>query len=189
MTDKETQIETVGDQARAAAKAIAPVAARPEPVRTDDFLAALGATIVKQVTRTVLQQNDGIVLAVEFESAAIESEIAEQARGKGTKMAPARTCDVINLRTGEKQLLIMNTVLEGELDKHYPKQGYVGKQFAFRSYFPQDGVKEDGSPKYRNYKLYNIVEIQMKANGAPEGVEVVADGSDPVNRKGGKPKG
>lgn len=159
-----------------------------------DILSVLGAKVVKQVTRTVLQQAEGVPFAVEFESASYDSEVQQPARGGAAKMGTARVAEVVNLVTGSHQLLIMNTVLEGELNRNYPDNSYIGKQFAIRSHFPNDGENADGTPKKRRYKVYEIVEIEV-----PKGIaetkddvkvgETVADGSDPVNRKGGKPKG
>lgn len=157
-----------------------------------DILAMIGATVVKQVTRTVLQQVENVPFAVEFEGPAHESEVQTPARG-GTKMQPARVADVINLVTGSRQVLIMNTVLEGEMDRNYPDQAYVGRKFAIRSHFPSDGEAPDGSTRKRRYKVYEIVEIEMprdvtSADQVKIG-EKVADGTDPVNRKGKPMKG
>ena len=158
-----------------------------------DILSMIGAKIVKQVTRTVLQQQEGVPFAVEFESVAKDSEVQQPARGGAAKMGTARTCDVINLVSGAKQVLIMNTVLEGELNRNYPDGSYVGKQFAIRSHFPNDGENADGTPKKRRYKVYEIVEIEIQRHADTKDEvligDKVADGSDPVIRKGTKPKG
>ena len=158
-------------------------ASAPMPMQTaSDLLANIGAKVVKQVTRTVLQQVDGVPFAVTFETEAAESQVVTPARGSAAKMAAARVCDVLNLVTGSHQILIMNTVLEGELDRSYPKAGYVGKSFMIRSHFPIDD-----SGKKRRYKVYEIIEIEMDGNTVK--TEPVADGTAPVNRKGDKPKG
>jgi hypothetical protein len=150
---------------------------------TDQLLASLGAKLVKQVTRTVLQQKDGVPFAVHFESAAIESEVTQETKGGKPKMAPARVCDVVDIADGSKKILIMNTVLEGELSRAYPELSYVGKQFLLRSHFP---VGSDG--KAKNYKVYEIIEISVDyLSGKVQGESVVADGTEPVGRNG-KPK-
>lgn len=182
MSVNENAVATISERA---------VAAMNTPAKAADILATIGAKVVKQVTRTVLQQSENMPFAIMFESAAAESMVPEAARGGAQKMAPARVCDVVNLVTGEKQLLIMNTALEGDLDRNYADNGYVGKQFLIRSHFPNDGVNPDGSVKKRRYKVYEIVEIEMEVADAAsvEPVAKVADGTDPVNRKGEKPKG
>lgn len=160
------------------------------------MLAKIGAKGIVQVTRTVLQQLENIVYAVRFEGAAYEGEELQAGKGSGTKMAPARLANIINLETGEKQSLIMNTVLEGELVRSFgaPKGGdakgdgatggYVGRAFMIRSIKPVDG---DG--KQKRYRVYQIAEIVFDGDEAVGG-EKVADGSDPVAKDGkSKPKG
>lgn len=163
------------------------------------LLAHLGLTVVKQVTRTVLQQREDVPFCVTFEAPAKESQIQTEGRGGKPKMAPARTADVYNIASGSHQILIMNTVLEGELERAYPTTdkegkelpgypmvGYVGKTFLIRSHFPEDKNAASGR---KNYKVYEIIEVALTGDEDKpvEGVGVVADGTEPVDRKG-KPK-
>jgi hypothetical protein len=141
-----------------------------------------GFEVAKQVTRRVLKQEDGIPFFIRIDGEIYEGEALEKQRGKDPAMAPARLCHVLNLATKENMLLVANTVLEGELDRNYPDGAYVGKYFAMRRY--PGPVKANG----REYKVYEILELTPQAD-APHGASatIVADGSDPVNRKGNKP--
>lgn len=138
------------------------VAAMPVPAGYDapadinDTLAAAGFEVVKQVTRSILVQRDGVPFAVTFEGAAYEGQEITESRG-GAKMEPARLCDVLNLITHEKQSLIMNTVLEHELERAYPNGSYVGKSFAIRGARPVDA-----EGKQKRYRTYEIAEIAVK---------------------------
>lgn len=170
------------------------------------MMARLGVVDIKQITRTVLQQVEGKPFAVTFEGAAYDGEELAPGKGSGVKMQPARIAHVLNLETGEKQALIMNTVLEGELMRNYgqnwdkSKQGsvgakgedasgaYVGKSFIIC------GVKPtDAEGKAKRYRVYQIAEITLQGGNAAENVvaaDVVATGEDPVARDGkAKPKG
>lgn len=162
-------------------------AAPATPMSIMDVLAAKGLKVVKQVTRTVLQQKDDVPFCVTFESAIRESEVQEgTGRGGKPKMAAARVADVLNIETGSHQILICNTVLEGELNRNYPDNSFVGRTFLMRSFFPVDLNSVTGK---KAYKVFEIIEVAMTGDAdAPiTGVGVVADGSDPVG-KDGKPK-
>lgn len=103
------------------------------------------------VTRSVLRQELKVPFFVEFESAIYEAPPLEQA----TKMAPPMIADVINLQTGECQILICNTVLEREIERNYPNGSYVGKRFAMCGYM--------AGRESNDYRVYNIVELVPKA--------------------------
>jgi hypothetical protein len=142
-------------------------------------LAIPGFTVAKQVTRNVLKQVDDKWLAWQSEGEIYEGEALEKERGKEPEMAPAHLMHVINLETREKMVLVMNTVLQGELERAYPDGSYVGKYFASRRRAAAEG---------KRYKVYDLMELHP-AEDAPNGVtaEFVADGENPVNRKGNKP--
>jgi hypothetical protein len=135
--------------------------------------------VKKQVTRTVLRQEDFVPYAVTFQSIAVQGEVMEAGRGGKPKMEPARVADILNLETGELQIIIMNTVLEGELAREYGDD-YAGRSFTFRRSPGPD--RKDG----RGYKVYEIAEIEIDG-GEVIGGEIVSDASDPVNRKGNEP--
>ena len=150
--------------------------------KTHIFVAGGSYRVKAQITRTVLRQMEGKPFAVRFEAAAYESESLkdEAAKGREASRKPPRVAHVINLETGDKQVLIMNTVLEGELERAFPKAGYVGRDFLIRGEVP---VGRDG--KLKTYRVYQIIEIERE-----DGVNVarpVADGTDPVNAKGEAP--
>ena len=169
----------------------------------DALMARLGGNVkIVQVTRSVLQQVVGVPIAVRFEGAAYEGEELQAGKGSGTKMAPARLANIVNLATGEKQSLIMNTVLEGELVRNFGKVdeskadktgmgatgSYVGRSFVIGSTIP---VGPDG--KAKRYRVYQIAELLFDGAETAEnvkGADVVATGADPVARDGkSKPKG
>lgn len=142
-----------------------------------NILAGLaGFKVAKQVTRTVLQQGND-PFAVTFERPAYEGQELKAGRGSGAQMQPARLADVINLVTGELQTLIMNTVLEGELDRAYPNNAYVGRSFLIRGYKPVDS-----EGKERRYRVYQIAELEREAEVVT--ATPVADANGPVNRYG-----
>ena len=161
-----------------------PATAPLQPRTLAEILAANGLQVVKQVTRTVLQQKDSVPFCVTFESAIRDSEVQEgTGRGGKPKMAAARVADVVNIEGGSHQILIVNTVLEGELNRNYPDNSFVGKTFLMKSYFPADLNSATGK---KAYKVFEIIEVAMTgdANAPIEGVGVVADGSEPVGRDG-----
>jgi hypothetical protein len=110
--------------------------------------------IERRVTRTVISQKDGEPLFVLFQEPAYTSDVKQK---KGNKdMDPARCANVINLETGEEHILIMNTVLESELNKAYPDNGYVGRAYAITRSTPEQGEGD------RRYKVYKIIELRKK---------------------------
>lgn len=181
--------KTPAPAASETAKAIVP-ASEPTLSERAASLIQVGVNIVtlpsgvkfhvkKQVTRTVLPQVDGVAYAVAFTSEIRDSEVMEAGRGGKAKMSPARIAEITNLETGELQLLIMNTVLEGELSKAYPDNGFVGRMFTFMRKQGPDR-KDD-----RGYKVYQIAEIEL--DGDDVSGHIVTDGADPVNRAGKSP--
>lgn len=103
------------------------------------------------VTRSVLRQIPGIPFFIEIESAIYEAPPLEGS----SKMAPPDIMDVVNLETGECQVVICNTVLHLELDRKYPNAGYVGRKFAMCGYM--------AGRETNDYRVYNIVELNAKA--------------------------
>lgn len=168
----ETLPTVVGEPA-----APAPVPAPAAPLvpvnATGLTIGGVSFKVKSQITRTVLTQIEGQPFAVTFQGEAYQGEELQQTKG-GVKMAPARLAPVLNLETGELQLLIMNAVLEGELVRALPT-GYVGKSFLIR------GKKPEG----KRYRVYEIAEIEVAASGVTG--TVIADASDPVNRNGVAP--
>jgi hypothetical protein len=117
--------------------------------------------IAKQVTRTVLHQHDGEPFYIQFQSSIRRSTV--EPAGDKADMAPPNIADVLNLETGEMQILVMNTVLESELQRAYPNDDYVGRMF---------GVKRGKSELDKRYKVYTIIEIERVAG--PEQIQKVA---------------
>ena len=127
-----------------------------------------------QVTRTVLRQADDTPFYIEFQSRIAPSKMdAEHSKykGKDGEGVVPEVADVMNLETGELQVLIVNTVLGSELKKAYPEDGYVGRLF---------GVRRARSDIDKRYKQYEIIEIKRRAN-APREADPVKhiDGTTP----------
>ena len=66
-------------------------------------------------------------------------------------MEPAHLAPVINLETGEENLLIVAAVVKGNFDEHYPKNAYVGKAFELVKLGKREG---------KRYFDYSIKEIE-----------------------------
>lgn len=111
--------------------------------------------IAAQVTRSVLQQADGVPFYVEIQSA---SRVAMPV--KESKMEPPDLCDVLNLETGELQVLILNKVLKSELLRAFPDDSYVGKKFAI--------VRAKAKDEDKRYKTYRILELRERADSVLE---------------------
>lgn len=133
------------------------------------FIAPKGFVFAKQVTRSVLSQKelDGKTpIYVEFEGAARQAppikrspeEEEDVMSGKVKPMDPPRVADIVNLETGELQIIIMNKVLESELDRAYPEGGYVGLSFGILK------VGRGGKRLDRQYNQYRIVELVREDN-------------------------
>lgn len=106
--------------------------------------------IAEIVTRTVLRQENGRPFFVTFESGTYEAPPLDGP----SKYAPPMISEVVNLETGECQILIMNTVLLRELDRHYPAGAYVGRSFAIVGYTHPDPEKR--------YRIYSVREIRRR---------------------------
>ena len=111
-----------------------------------------GVKFLKQVTRTVLVQEDQVPIYVHFQSAARDGDLVSDKRIK----TPPRLADIINLETGELQILIMNAVLESELSRAFPGEAYVGKSFAILPH------KNSGGEADRRYSTYMIIEVEVE---------------------------
>lgn len=135
----------------------------------------------KAVTRTVLEQKEDVPFFVTFESAFRPSDMDpkySQYKNKDTGEASVPVvADVINLETGEIQILIGNTVMVSELTKKYPDNNYVGRSF---------GMRRTRSERDRRYRVYDIMEI--KPEGTSTAPEYDVEGADaPSKRKARKP--
>jgi hypothetical protein len=123
--------------------------------------------VKKQITRTVLQQVDGVPFCVEFESVAKEQPPVQNPKWD----SPFVACDVVNLETGELNLLCMNKVLFSELDRAFPDGGYVGRKFAIVR-----AKAKDTDKRYRTYRILELEQVDrvIKSAGKP-----VIDGESP----------
>lgn len=120
----------------------------------------------KWVTRTVLRQETDTPFYVQIESpihlSTMDPENSKFKDAKTGEGAIPEVFDVINLETGEYQVVIANTVLASELRRAYPDDGYVGRKF---------GIMQTRSDVDKRYKAYKIIEIELSS--APGGAEPV----------------
>ncbi len=133
--------------------------------------------VKQQVTHSVLRQKDGETIFVTILGPIYQGEELKSQRANTVKMAPAKLAKVIDLDTPgmTEAVVIVNTVLEGELIKAFPnldkdgKQvspdkdgeyvgvatwGYVGKSLAIRMNAAREGTR---------YKTFDILELELDA--------------------------
>lgn len=71
---------------------------------------------------------------------------------KNNKMEPADLAPVINLETGEENLLIVSAVVKGNFEEHYSKDAYVNKAFELIKLPKREG---------KRYFDFSIKEIEV----------------------------
>lgn len=140
----------------------------------------------KWVTRTVLRQVQDQPFYVKFESAiSLSTMDPENSKFKDAKSGDGvvpEIANVVNLETGEFQVLIINTVLGSELKRAYPDDGYVGKLFAIMQ------AKSDVDKRYKAYKIIELELDKSAPGGATASNEIDATGPDAIERAKGKHK-
>lgn len=154
---------------------------RPLSERAAPVMPALGFEfeVVRHVTREQLKPVEGVPFFVEIEGIIkdapqdTEEQIKRRAKKDkdGNLIAPApvsdrkppRLVDIINLETGQVMNMIAPAVLEGELEKTYPNDSYVGKTFRM----VRLPMKKKGSTG-EGYSLWSVQEIHIKR---PEAVD------------------
>lgn len=123
--------------------------------------------IKQHVTRTVLSLKDAKpddAFLVAFEGLATQAapilkrDGTEKTAPDGKPMVPPFLCDIENLQTGEKQVIIMNAVLRSELERAYPNGDYVGRAFAIARTGKGGGVDN-------RYATFRIVELEVDGFG------------------------
>src|SRR5271170_4374755 len=129
--------------------------------------------MTKQVTRSVLVQDDrGTPFFVTIQGKIRLSDIDPQySKFKDSKTGEASlpdVFDVLNLETGEYQILICNKVFSSEIQKAYADNSYVGKSF---------GVRRTTGKVDKRYRTYDIIEMELDKD-APGGAVKVADVTD-----------
>ena len=136
-------------------KSNVPATQAPKPVTgltSVGYNLPAGISFKRQVTRTVLVQEDQVPIYVHFQSAARVGDLTSDKRIK----TPPRLADILNLETGELQILIMNAVLESELKRAFPEDSYAGKSFAILPH------KNAGGEADRRYSTYMIIEVDVE---------------------------
>lgn len=167
------------------------VSTAENPSKTVATIGAPGAMVIggrafktkRWVTRTVLQQTANVPFYIHFEGPIKLSEID-----------PAHTqydsvpeiAEIVNLESGEYQILIVNVVLGSELRRVYPDDGYVGKDFGVMQVKPRGAQPKDGEKAVdKRYRSYQIIELERDAltpGGASPVKEIDASGADAIER-------
>jgi len=138
--------------------------------------------VAKQVTRSVLRQETDVPFYVEIQSSIRPSGIdPEYSKFKDKVTGEANlpdVCDVLNLATGELQVLIVNTVLGSELNRNYPDDAYVGRSF---------GALRTKSELDKRYFAYKVIELERVTDGhgktvAVEKKNIIDNGNEAVDR-------
>jgi hypothetical protein len=148
------------------------------PVKKPGDVVTIGGRsyqVRQQVTRTVLSQRemaDGTVFAVMIETKAIQ-RLENYDPADADAMKPPFVCNIVNLDSGEFQVLVMNAVLLSEIQRGYPDDSYVGKKFLIQR------NKVIGGKRYRGYK---VVEIELNPD-APGGADPVSDVLDGTTKE------
>lgn len=125
--------------------------------------------MAQQVTRSVLQQKDDVPVHVKIEAPIRRALERAGRKPKDPNSAPPpAVVDVINLETGELQVLVCGAMLESALTEKYEPApvdrdgvivgvpGYVGRSFALVSRL----VNMPGSTK--RMRDYQIIEIEAE---------------------------
>ena len=109
------------------------------------------------VTRSVLRQEENSVFFITMQSEMkVAPELATSSEKKREMPSPV-IADILNLETGEYQILICNTVLENEMNRNFPEGGYVGRSFAI--------AQSKGDMVDKRYRTYKILEIEANETG------------------------
>lgn len=107
--------------------------------------------VKRNVTLPVLRQHDGRPIAVQFDSPIKQ---AKKLDGDTSDRNPPKVASVIDLSSGELMTLICNAAMVSALEREYPDEAYVGKQFAMVSMKrPHKGE--------RSLREYSIREIEI----------------------------
>lgn len=105
---------------------------------------------VKQVTMPLIKFGS-VPIIVRFDSAIYIGEKLEGGTAAQRAMEPPHMAHVTDMETGEVGVVIFGAVLLKEIEKHYPKESYVGKFFAIAKKSPPEGDKK--------YSLWSVVEV------------------------------
>lgn len=120
------------------------------PAMTDPAFTPAGTNrsvrIKKRISIPVLSFQAGDTIFCQFSEAIRVSEVKDD-----TFSTPARVAEIVSLE-GEVRILIVGEVLNSELDRAYPDQGYVGLWFSITKLPPREG---------KRYSDYAIAEIEV----------------------------
>lgn len=117
------------------------------------FALPQGMKVKRMLTVPSLVLKDvGQSATLRFDSPIRESKVVDTK----TKRDPARIADVTNMETGEQNILIVNSVVESNLQRDYPNDGYAGLTF-----FIQNLGKRTESQRYNDFGIAEV-EVQIQ---------------------------
>ena len=122
-----------------------PAAAAPAPAK---FV----PKVVKQVSQNLLKLRAGSTVYVKVTEKMAKAKPIKN--GKDAKKEPPTLLPVVNLETGDAQVIIAGSVLVDLLNDEYPKDAYVGRGFMI-------AVLEKKGSGERTYNTYNVAEIEL----------------------------
>jgi hypothetical protein len=123
------------------------------PNKLDEFSGGKGHVIVKRVSVPVLQWPEGMTLTFSPLTKIEVGKVIEGKKDDDDKPAkPAHIMQVMGVG-GSVRLLVVGTVIEGNLKENYPNDSYVGKWFAATKFEPNRARKQ-------RYATYEISEIE-----------------------------
>ncbi len=113
--------------------------------------------VARQVTVPVLQwPNDTAIIFSPLDAIKDGKEL-KNTRGGKANFGPARLMTIRGQKKDVLRVLIVGTVLEGELTENYPNDSYVGKWFTANKIAPNEA-------KEQRYATYQIMEIEKPAD-------------------------
>jgi hypothetical protein len=104
---------------------------------------------VQQVTVPTLKLENEVATPIKIETPMTTSS-ASRVGADGKPEKPATVVRAIDLRTGEAVQVVVPTVLQSNLNTHYPNNSYVGKSFEVTMH-PQQGRQ-----RYRTVDVWEI---------------------------------
>lgn len=131
-------------------KLTAPEAAPRKPISSVSLPAGI---VVKRVVtlQSLVMKADSEPRALTIHSAIRVSTVIKKPKAGETAEKPANVCDVTDMETGEAFIFLVPSVVQSNLERDYPEEGYVGKSFYIRN----DG-KRNTSQRYFDFTIVEV---------------------------------
>ncbi len=146
MASRKSQRKTTTDSGASTGTAVA--------IRQADM--PEGVKVVKRVTMPTLvmkvpDQSWTLFIRDEMRLSKIENKTGKDADGKARKMEPATICTVADVTTGEEFTWLVPSVVQSNLQRDYPDDGYVGKCFWIKN-----NGKRTPSQRYWDFSIAEV---------------------------------